>query len=164
MSDGQALADEDITNQSLSEVHHALRPSRRRLVVALVAHRSFTPSHQMREDGGTVAREPDSGPEVTVRQLAKEIAAIEQDTSLENATGDDYRNVYTALIQTHLPELDDIEAVKYDDDRKTVRPERNLAALAMIAAVTSPIAQMLFHDSVARASRSELSLGGSTGD
>jgi hypothetical protein len=162
MTDGQAFVNE-YTNQSLSEMHHALRASRRRLVVALVAHRYFAPDYQATKRDRTQEWENESEPEVSVRQLAKEIAAIEQDTSPDNATGDDYRNVYTALVQTHLPELYDIGAIKYNDDRKTVRPERNLAALAMVAAVTSPITQMLFHNAVARASPG-LSADGSTGD
>lgn len=162
MTDRQDLVD-DYIDQSLSEMHHALRASRRRLVVVLVAHRTLTSGARTMDGDRTQGRETERAQDVSVRQLAKEIAAVEQDTSLENATGDDYRNVYTALIQTHLPELADIGAIAYDDNRKTVRPGRNLTALALVAAVTSPIAQMLFHDAVARASRAEL-LDGSTGD
>jgi hypothetical protein len=161
MTEAQTVV-EDCTDQALSEIHHALRASRRRLVIALVSHRYFA-AGQCAVGGRRRHRQGRKQElEVGVRQLAKEIAAIEQDTSLEEATGDDYRNVYTALVQTHLPELGDIEAIEYDDDRKTVRPGRNLAALAIVSTVSSPIAQMLFNDAVARGSRSELAADGST--
>jgi hypothetical protein len=87
---------------------------------------------------------------VSVRQLAKEIVSIEKDVSVENATGEPYHNVYTALIQTHLPKLDDVAAIEYNSDRKTVSPDQNLLALSMVAAISSPVAQLLFHDAVAR--------------
>ena len=85
---------------------------------------------------------------VTVRQLAKEIVTIEQNISIEHATGEPYHNVYNSLIQTHLPKLDEIRAIAYDSNRKTVAPDRNLIALSMVAAVSSPIAQMFFHNAV----------------
>lgn len=163
MTELQTIADNH-TDQSLSRIHHALRASRRRLVIALMSHRYFTSNFSA---GGKPRSQCQGGQqelEVSVRQLAKEVAAIEQDTSQENATGDDYRNVYTALIQTHLPELASIEAIGYDEDRKIVRPAHNLAALAVVGAVSSPLAQMLFHDAVARASQSELAAEGSIGD
>ena len=163
MTEPQILVD-DYTDQSLSDMHHALRASRRRLVISLVAHRYFTANPLPGGGNRRGRRDTQRELEVSVRQLAKEIAAIEQNTSLEEATGDDYRNVYTALIQTHLPELHRIGAIQYDDNRKTVLPERNLAALAIVAALSSPIAQMLFHDSVARTSQLGLLGEGSIGD
>ncbi len=153
MDDTRDVVD-DYTDQSLSRIHHVLRASRRRLTVGLISHRCFN-RPEGRDEGHRLGTRRE--PEVSVRQVAKEIAAIEEDTSTENATGDAYRNVYTALIQTHLPELDEVGAVEYDDDRKTVRPGRNLPALAIVTAVSSPLAQMLFHDAVARSSSSELS-------
>jgi hypothetical protein len=99
---------------------------------------------------GNPFQSQNTDPVFPVRQIAKEIVAIEQDVSVEHATGEAYHNVYTALIQTHLPKLDDVAAVRYDSDRKTVEPDQNLIALSMVAAVTSPMAQMLFHDAVAK--------------
>lgn len=139
----------DYTDQSLSTVHHALRPARRRLVIGLVAHRAIKSSSSGKPPADTHPRETETETVVTVRQLSREIVAIEEDVSIEHATGEPYHNVYTALIQTHLPELADIGAVEYDPDRKTVTPDRNLIALAMVAAITSPVAQTLFHDAVA---------------
>jgi len=149
------------TNQSLSAIHHTLRASRRRLVIELVSHRAIrsattTPSTSV---------DPLPDHEVSVRRLAKEIVAIEDDVTVEAATGEAYHNVYTALIQTHLPALDDVRAIDYDGDRKTLTPDDNLLALAMAAAVTSPVAQLLFQDAVAELyNNGSLALQSSTDD
>jgi hypothetical protein len=148
---------ENYTDQSQSAVHHVLRASRRRLVIGLVAHRTISPDFPT--GGGSAAQHPPSAASegVSVRQLAKEVVAIEEGIPTKQATGDDYHNVYTALIQTHLPELDDIGAIAYDGDRKTVEPDRNLLVLSMVAAITSPVVQMLFHTAVAEVYSGETS-------
>lgn len=134
------------TNQSLSTIHHALRASRRRLVVVLIAYRTIqTPT----TDASAVDESNINELEVSVRRIAKEIVVIEEETPLKQATGDPYHNRYTSLIQTHLPELDRVGAIEYDADRKQITPDRNLFALAMVAAITSPLAQTLFHAAVA---------------
>ncbi len=154
---------EEYTDQSLSVIHHALRASRRRLVVGLVAHRAISTASA--HSKGESPRSTSTETVVTVRRLAKEIVSIEEDVSVNQATGDPYHNVYTALIQTHLPELKDVGAIKYDADRKEVKPDSNLIALAMTAAIVSPIAQMLFHNAVASMhSESGLTSQGSIGD
>jgi hypothetical protein len=153
------------TDQSLSAVHHALRAPRRRLAIGLVSHRAIIATGREYPPKSEEGRVTASETTVTVRQLAKEIVSIEENVPLEQATGDSYHNVYTALIQTHLPELDKIGAVAYDSDRKEVRPDRNLVALAMVAAISSPISQLLFHDAVANLSRrNNLELQDSIGD
>lgn len=137
------------THQSLSTIHHALRAPRRRLVVGLVSHRVLTTATTGSNPTGSVGGVTDSPVKIPVRQLSKEIAAIEEGIRIEHATGDPYQNVYNSLTQTHLPELDDVGAIDYDSDRKTVVADQNLIALSMAATVTSPIAQMLFHAAVA---------------
>jgi hypothetical protein len=146
MEDARSIP-EQYTDQSLSSVHHALRSSRRRLVVALVAHRKI-PSTGLWPNKPTGDLKTHNEAKVSVRQLAKEIVMIEEDVSIDHATGDSYHNVYTSLIQTHLPELDGISAIEYDEDRKRLTADRNLLALSIVAAVSSPIEQMLFHDVV----------------
>jgi hypothetical protein len=89
---------------------------------------------------------------VPVRQVAKQIVAIENDVSLEQATGDPYHNVYTSLIQTHLPKLNDVGAIDYNSERKYISPERNLVALAIVASLSSPVVQMLFHTAISHSS------------
>lgn len=141
MSDEYFIA-KQYTDLSLTAIHHALRASRRRLVIMLLTHSVATSNAESFHQHSDAEC-------VSVRRLAKEIVTIEENVSLDHATGEPYHNVYTALIQTHLPELHDIDVVEYDDDRKVVAPDRNLFALSMVAAISSPVAQMLFHDAVA---------------
>jgi hypothetical protein len=94
---------------------------------------------------------------VSVREIARQIKAIEQGVPTEQATGEPYHNVYTSLIQTHLPELDGVGAIEYDSDRKLIGPDKNLIALATIATITSPLAQLLFQTAIA-----DLYFGGRT--
>jgi len=137
------------TDCSISTIHHILQSSRRRLAIGLIAHRAIMST--------SLESEPLSNPQaqsddiaIPVRQLAREIVSIEEDVSIENATGDPYHSVYTALIQTHLPKLDDIAAIGYDADRKIITSDQNLLALSMVTVITSPVAQLLFYDSVAK--------------
>ena len=152
------------TDPSLSAIHHALRTSRRRLVIGLVAYRVLSSAESTQP--GTIPTKPASPDGVIgASQLAREITSIEENVPIEHATGDEYHNAYTALIQTHLPELDNLGAIEYDENRKQIRPDRNLLAMAIAAAITSPVAQMIFHNAL-----SEHNLGGprslrdSTGD
>lgn len=142
------FAAEQFTDQSQSSIHHALRASRRRLVVGLVAHRLISTINGGTNDDQSEIDGISGDPVLTVRQLAKEIVSIEEGISIEHATGDEYHSVYTSLIQTHLSELDDVDAIEYDSDRKKVTPSTNLFALALVAAISSPMAQMLFHDAI----------------
>lgn len=141
--------------QSISTIHHTLRSTRRRLAVLLIANKTldqlFTKDEQA--DSNQEDREP---VELSVRDLAKEIVAIEQEISVERATGGAYHNVYTALTQVHLHRLDSIDAINYNPARKTIQPDHNLLALASVAASTSPLVQLLFNNST-----TELYTGGS---
>jgi hypothetical protein len=164
MTDPHRIVSE-YTNQSLSAIHHTLQASRRRIIIGLVSHRaiSSTALDSKQDTSKRAAWSVEAA--VSVRQLSKEIVSIEEETSLEHATGDPYHNVYTALIQTHLPKLADIGVIEYDDDRKIVYPDHNLIALAIVASITSPVAQLLFHDAVADLyRRDESALRDSTGD
>lgn len=139
-----------VTGETPSTIHHALRATRRRLVVMIIAHRSLpripTPTKTASEQQTTV----DSGFEVSARELAREIVSIEDNIKKSQATGPSYHNAYTALTQTHLPLLDEISAIEYDANRKTVTPSQNLIPLAIIASLSSNVAKMIFHNSIAQ--------------
>lgn len=137
------------TDETISAVHHALRASRRRLAVVLITY--YVASEPSNVDGVVSSIESGGSDEdsIPVRQLARDIVCLEEGVKEEQATGPPYRNVYNALVQTHLPRLDEIRAIEFDADRKTVRPGRNLEALAVVAAISSPLAQKLFHATVA---------------
>ncbi len=96
----------------LSRVYHSLRAPRRRYVIELVAE----------GDG-----------DLSVRTLAREITAREQDIPLECATGEPYRNVYNALSQTHLSTLSDADAIIYDSERQTVAAGPNLTISLLLS-------------------------------
>ena len=155
---------EHYTDPSLSAIHHALRTPRRRLVIGLVAYRVLSPPDSM-QSGARQTKPTSPDGVIGASQLAREITAIENNVPIEHATGEEYHNVYTALIQTHLPELDNLGAIEYDEDRKQIRPDQNLLAMVMVAAITSPVAQMLFHSALSEYNLGgPRSLGNSTGD
>ena len=52
--------------------------------------------------------------------LAEQIAARENDTTVEALSSKQRKSVYTALYQTHLPKLADVGVVEYDRDRGVV--------------------------------------------
>ena len=83
-----------------SDLHHALRASRRRAVIRLLG------------------QEEES--ELSTRLLARKIAAEEMGVEIEEASGEPYRNVYNALSQSHLPALDHADIVIYHSQRQTV--------------------------------------------
>lgn len=59
--------------------------------------------------------------ESTVKQLSQIIAARENDTTVAELSYADRKTVYTALLQTHLPKLDEMDVVEYDVSSKRVR-------------------------------------------
>ena len=82
-----------------SEVFHILGNDRRRAIVQLLA-----------EDGG----------QVDVSDIASEIAATETDTT--PVPNNLYKSVYVSLQQTHLPQLQEDDVIKYDSEAKTIQP------------------------------------------
>lgn len=122
-------------NEELSTIYHVLRAQRRRLCILELV--TLTNSKHRWATAETV---------VQARQLARRITAIEQDISVDQASGDAYHSVYTSLTQTHLPVLDDIEVIDYDSNRKTLHPGRNLLPVATIAVTTSPVVKVFFKD------------------
>lgn len=152
MTHGVDINVEQYTAESLSAAHHVLRAPRRRLVIVLVAHRVLSGIDDDHEASDGAA--PLHHPPIMVRRIAKEIVAVEESVSVDHAGGDAYHNVYTSLIQTHLDVLDDVGGIAYDHDRKKIKPDKNLFGLAVLAAISSPIAQMFFHDGIADLYRS----------
>ncbi|MFC7177649.1 DUF7344 domain-containing protein [Halosegnis marinus] len=81
-----------------TEIHDVLRNDRRRLALKCL---------QDAEAGG-----------LTVRELSERVATME--TGEEPAPRDKRQSVYVSLHQTHLPKLDRLGIVGYDDADKTV--------------------------------------------
>ena len=94
---------------TISEAGIAMRNERRRMVVFAVAE-----ADEQMDVGG----------------LAEAIAAAENETVPAALSGGERKTVYTNLLQTHLPKLDEMGVIDYDGDRKTV--EKGPAADAML--------------------------------
>lgn len=60
------------------------------------------------------------GNRVELRELVDQVAAWENDTSVDHLDSADRKCVYTALRQSHLPKLDDAGIVEYDNLRGEV--------------------------------------------
>jgi hypothetical protein len=78
------------------EIHDVLRNGRRRLAI-----------RSLREEG-----------DMNVRELSEEVAARE--TGEDPPPRDKRQSVYVSLHQTHLPKLDELGIVDYDNDSKRV--------------------------------------------
>ncbi|WP_178916445.1 hypothetical protein [Natronomonas gomsonensis] len=57
---------------------------------------------------------------VTVRDLSEQVAAWENGIDRESVTPKLRKRVYTALHQTHLPKMSQLEVIEYDSDRGVV--------------------------------------------
>jgi hypothetical protein len=112
-------------DEFLSKVHHTLRATRRRYVVQLM--------------------DECEDPILTVRSLARRIAAREHSVPHNQATGEPYRNAYNALSQTHLPTLADAEIIIYDSNRQTVSAGEYFDLAILLVMMTRP-AVALFYD------------------
>lgn len=62
---------------------------------------------------------------VTLGELAEQIAAWENDTSVHALSSDQRKRVYVALYQTHLPKMDEAGIVEYDQDRGLITLSEN---------------------------------------
>lgn len=56
----------------------------------------------------------------TLRDLSRVLAAWENDIRVSEITGQQRKRVYTALKQFHLPKMDRVGVIDYDDDRGTI--------------------------------------------
>jgi len=53
---------------------------------------------------------------VDINELARQVAAWENDTDVENLTDQQRKRVYISLYQSHVPKLDSIGIVEYDKE------------------------------------------------
>ncbi len=66
---------------------------------------------------------------VRLRELAEQVAAWEQGTTVDELTSDERQRVYISLYQSHLPKLDNHGIVDYDKDRGRVEPTSRTSLL-----------------------------------
>jgi len=75
---------------------------------------------------------------VTLGELAEQIAAWENDTTVNALNSDQRKRVYVALYQTHLPKMDDAGIIDYDQDRGLVDLADNADLLVMYLETDTP--------------------------
>jgi hypothetical protein len=59
--------------------------------------------------------------------LAEQVAAWENETSVDEVTSTQRKRVYTALQQSHLPRMDDMGALKFDKRAGEVEPTEEIS-------------------------------------
>jgi DNA-binding transcriptional ArsR family regulator len=59
----------------------------------------------------------DQSGQVDLGDLAEHVAAVENDTTTQALTTDERKRVYVGLYQCHLPKMDDIDIVDFNQDR-----------------------------------------------
>jgi hypothetical protein len=98
--DGPELpTDETPTKLSQDKIFHVLQTQRRRDALRYL--------------------KDNEGP-VEMRTLAEQVAAWENDTTVEALASDERQRVYIALYQSHLPKLDDEGVIEYNQSRGVV--------------------------------------------
>lgn len=143
--DGVNFETDETVRQSASSIYHVLRASRRRIAIMLIGQRVISPG-QIYDSLPDPHQSREADPIITVKSLAREIVAVESGIPKNHATGADYHNVYTSLTQTHLPRLDNVGAITYDDDRKEIYAGHNLLALTTIVLTSEPIIKAYFDE------------------
>ena len=69
----------------------------------------------------------EAGDEMSLKQLAARIAAVENGTSVDDVTDEERQRVYISLYQTHLPKLEEAGIVSYDDEERIVALTEEIA-------------------------------------
>lgn len=67
--------------------------------------------------------------EASLGELSEQIAAWENDITIKEVSYDERKRVYTSLQQVHLPRMDDMEVIEYDDREGTVEVSPTAAEL-----------------------------------
>jgi hypothetical protein len=62
--------------------------------------------------------------------------SIETETPPTQVNTKDYESAYNALIQTHLPQLEDRDLIEYDEERKTIVVTHRVKKYALILSMT----------------------------
>lgn len=74
-------------------------------------HRRRMVLHQLQEREGPIQ----------VKQLAEEVAAMENGVAVEELSSQQRKRVYVSLYQTHLPKMAEMALIEYDRDEGTVQ-------------------------------------------
>lgn len=91
---------------SEDEIFHLLNTARRREVV----------KHLLKTDEA-----------IQLPELARHVAAIENELSFDEVTPKQYQRIYVPLYQSQLPKLDRAGVIRYDQSEGTVEPTNDLS-------------------------------------
>ena len=87
---------EQVADLPLDHVFEILKDERRRTVL-----------HYLQDHGGTVS----------LGELAEHVAAVENGTTVAQVTSNERKCVYVGLYQCHLPKMDDMDIVEFNQNR-----------------------------------------------
>jgi len=68
--------------------------------------------------------------QVGLPKLARHIAALEHETSVEDVTQAQYQRIYIPLYQSHLPKLDKAGVIRYNSTKRLIEPTTQLNVFA----------------------------------
>jgi hypothetical protein len=71
----------------------------------------------------------ENGGNASLSDLAEHIAAIENDTTVRAISSSQRKRVYVGLYQCHLPKMDDMDIVDFDQNRGTIELSQNVDQL-----------------------------------
>ena len=71
----------------------------------------------------------DQGERTSLSDLAEHVAALENDTTTQALTSSQRKRVYVGLYQCHLPKMDDMDIVNFNQDRGYVELGANVDEL-----------------------------------
>jgi hypothetical protein len=107
-SDGASADEESVVELPLDQVFEILKNERRRTVL-----------RHLDDHDGTVA----------LGTLAEEVAAIENDTPVSQVTSRERKCAYVGLYQCHLPKMDDMGIVDFNQNRGKIAVGPNVDQL-----------------------------------
>jgi len=107
--DAESEADQQVAELSLNHVFEILKNERRRTVL-----------HYLADTDEEI---------VSLGTLAEHVAAVENDTTVARVTSKERKCVYVGLYQCHLPKMDDMDIVEFNQSRGTIALGPNADAL-----------------------------------
>ena len=118
------------TTLTRDSLFHVLQTSRRRAAIR------YLQAHLQNEGGDFESVSP-----VPIGDLTEWIAAREHDITVEQLRSSQRQRVYISLYQTHLPKLDELGIIHYDNDRGLVTPTPTIREFAQYLEDETPVEQ-----------------------
>ncbi|MCU4753193.1 hypothetical protein OB919_14605 [Halobacteria archaeon AArc-curdl1] len=119
------------TSLSNDSVFHILQTSRRRDVLRYL-------QAQLEDENDDF----ESVSAVSISDLTEWIAARENNITVEQLRSSQRQRVYISLYQTHLPKLDELNVINYDDDRGLVTPTPTIRKFDRYLEPESPVEEV----------------------